>query len=472
MKKKKIFQLSVAIFTWGLMGSCTKDFTALSPVSQRNTTDFYQSQSDFNTSVMGAYVSLQLNGNFRQGIPVAFEMQSDNAFNGAGSTGVSEQYEQVDLFTQIPTGVFPELVWSDAYKGIDRCNNIIKYIDNATFDTKLKNQYKGEALFVRSLLYYNLSVIFGNIQSKFDVTDGIDRSLAQVDAATILNQIAGDLATAATLLPPVYAAIDKGRATSWAAKSLGAKVLLTVGKKTEAKTLLSDIINNGPYQLLPNYADVFGTTRKNNAESVFEVQYKAGGRKLGSMYTNMFVNPKGDQIGAGGGNIPFTITKSIRDEFEPGDKRFPVSIVDTSSVQAWWTVPKYFGAVSGPLDGDANWFVMRYSDVILMMAEAEGAPGGYTYINQIRTRAGLASIGASATQTFADQLLHERRVEFAFEGQRWPDLIRFGVAKRIMSKALTDRTGVQYTEDKIKLLFPIPQQEIDNSTNLIQNKDY
>ena len=472
MKKKKIIYLSAVVFTWFLIGSCSKDFTALSPVSQRNTTDFYQSQSDFNTSVMGAYVSLQLNGNFRQGIPVAFEMQSDNAFNGAGATGVSQQYEQVDLFQQIATGAFPELLWSDAYKGIDRCNNIIKFIDKATFDPTLKNQYKGEALFIRSLLYYDLAVIFGNIQSKFDVTDGIVRAIPQVDANTILNQVVIDLANAASLLPPVYSAADKGRATSWAAKSLGAKVLLTVGKKADAMTLLTDIINNGPYQLLPNYADIFGTSNKNNAESIFEVQYKSGGRKLGSMYTNMFVNPKGDQIGAGGGNIPFTITTSIRDAFEPGDKRFPVSIVDTSSVQAWWIVPKYIGNVSGALDGDANWFVMRYADVILMMAEAEGAPGGYTYINQIRTRAGLSSIGPSGTETFDEQLLHERRVEFAFEGQRWTDLLRFGVAKKVMAEALSDRTGLTFTENNIKLLFPIPQQEIDNSTKLVQNPDY
>lgn len=472
MKKLQIIYFLSILFAGFIFSSCGKDFTKLTPESQRNATAFYQSQSDFNTSVAGAYASLQLNGNTRQGIPVAFEMQSDNASNAAGASGISEQYEKVDLFQQIATGVFPELVWSDSYKGIDRCNNIIKLIDNASFDEKLKNQYKGEALFIRSLLYYNLTVIFGNVQLKLEPTSTIDRALPQVDAKTVYAQIATDLSTAAGLLPPTYSAIDRGRATSWAAKSLEAKILLTAGKKDEAKTVLSDIINNGPYQLLPNYADVFGTSHKNSAESIFEVQYLAGGRGLGSMYTNMFVNPKLDPIGAGGGNIPFAITKDVRDEFESGDKRFPVSIVDTSINQAYWVVPKYYGNVTGPLDGDANWIVLRYADVILMMAEAVGAPGGYTYINQIRTRAGLSSIGASATMTFDQQLLHERRVEFAFEGQRWPDLLRFGVAKKVMAKELTDRTGTKFTEDNIKLLFPIPQQEIDNSTNLTQNSDY
>ena len=293
-----------------------------------------------------------------------------------------------------------------------------------------------------------------------------------MDANTVYSQIVTDLTTAASLLPPTYSAANRGRATSWAAKTLEAKALLMAGKKAEAKPVLTDIINNGPYKLLPNFADVFGTSRKNGAESIFEVQYLAGGRGLGSMYTNMFVNPRGDQIGAGGGNIPFTITTSIRMEFEAGDKRLPVSIIDTSSVQAWWIVPKYIGNVTSNLDGDANWIVMRYADVILMMAEVLGAPAGYPYINQIRTRAGLPSIGASGTMTYDEQLLHERRVEFAFEGQRWPDLIRFGAAKKVMAKALTDRTGTPFTVDKIKLLFPIPQQEIDNSTKLIQNPDY
>ena len=472
MKKKQIIYLFSILLAGFIFPSCGKDFTSLTPVSQRNATDFYKTQSDFNTSVMGAYASLQLNGAFRQGVPVAFEMQSDNAFNGAGASGVSEQYEKVDLFQQLPTGAFPALVWSDSYKGIDRCNNIIKLIDNASFDQKLKDQYKGEALFIRSLLYYNLAVTFGNIQLKLDVTTSIDRDLQQVDVNTIYSQIVADLSTAAGLLPPTYSAVDRGRATSWAAKTLQAKALLMAGKKAEAKPVLTDIMNNGPYKLLPNYADIFGTNHKNSAESIFEVQYLAGGKGLGSMYTNMFVNPRGDQIGAGGGNIPFTITTSIRNEFEPGDKRLPVSIIDTSSVQAWWIVPKYIGNVTSNLDGDANWIVMRYADVYLLMAEAVGAPEGYTYINQIRTRAGLPSIGASTTMTYDQQLLHERRVEFAFEGQRWPDLVRFGMAKPIMAKALTDRTGTPYTPDKIKLLFPIPQQEIDNSTKLTQNPGY
>ena len=472
MKKKQINYFLSILLAGFIVSSCGKDFTSLTPVSQRNATDFYETQSDFNTSVMGAYASLQLNGNFRQGIPVAFEMQSDNASNGAGASGVSEQFEKVDLFQQIPTGGFPALVWGDSYRGIDRCNNIIKLIDKASFDQKLKDQYKGEALFIRSLLYYNLAIIYGNVQLKLDVTSSIDRNLQQVDANAIYSQIVTDLTTAAGLLPPAYSAVDRGRATSWAAKTLEAKALLMAGKKADAKPLLTDIMNNGPYTLLPNFADIFGTSHKNSAESIFEVQYLAGGRGLGSMYTNMFVNPRGDQIGAGGGNIPFTITTSIRDAFEPGDKRFPVSIIDTSSVQAWWIVPKYIGNVTGALDGDANWIVMRYADVILMMAESIGAPDGYMYINQIRNRAGLTSIGASTTMTFDEQLLHERRVEFAFEGQRWPDLIRFGMAKQIMSKALTDRTGTPYTPDKIKLFFPIPQQEIDNSTKLIQNPGY
>ena len=472
MKKKQIIYCISILFAGFMFSSCGKDFTSLTPVSQRNATDFYETQSDFNTSVMGAYSSLQLNGNFRQGIPVSFEMQSDNASNGAGASGVSEQFEKVDLFQQIPTGGFPSLMWGDSYRGIDRCNNIIKFIDKATFDQTLRNQYKGEALFIRSLLYYNLAVVFGNVQLKLDVTTVIDRDLQQVDANAIYSQIVTDLTAAAGLLPPTYSATDRGRATSWAAKTLQAKALLMAGKKGEAKTVLSDIITNGPYRLLPNFADIFGTMNKNSAESIFEVQYLAGGKGLGSMYTNMFVNPKGDQIGAGGGNIPFTITTSIRDEFETGDKRFPVSIIDTSSIQGRWIVPKYIGNVTGNLDGDANWIVMRYADVILMMAEATGAPDGYTLINQIRGRAGLPSIGASATMTYDEQLLHERRVEFAFEGQRWPDLVRFGVAQKVMAQALTDRTGTTFTMDKIKLLFPIPQQEIDNSTKLTQNPGY
>jgi hypothetical protein len=100
-----------------------------------------------------------------------------------------------------------------------------------------------------------------------------------------------------------------------------------------------------------------------------------------------------------------------------------------------------------------------------MLAEALGeTTQAYVYINQVRARAGLPAIAATTPSTFAKQLLDERRIEFAFENQRWQDLLRFGVAKSVMAKQLA------VTQDEIRLLFAIPQKEIDVSNGkLVQN---
>jgi DNA-directed RNA polymerase specialized sigma24 family protein len=116
-------------------------------------------------------------------------------------------------------------------------------------------------------------------------------------------------------------------------------------------------------------------------------------------------------------------------------------------------------------NGDNNWYVSRYADVLLMLAEALGeSTQAYVYINQVRARAGLAAISATTPSTFAKQLLDERRIEFALENHRWQDLLRFGLAKSTMAKQLA------VTEAEIRLLFAIPQKEIDVSNGkLVQN---
>jgi len=457
MKKQILFLLIPAF----LFVSCGKDFTSLSPKSQRNVASFYKSESDFRTAVNGAYDALQLNGTYGKNFVLMLEMRADNTENGGGASGLAASLEAIDKFNIVTTAEEIEQTWSDSYKGINRCNRIIDNIDNADFDQNKRDQYKGEALFIRSLLYYDMAVIFGNIPLKTDVTSTPNDKVNQVSADQIYSQIVGDLQTAIGLLPATYSGDNIGRATSWAAKSLLGKVQLTMGSKTDAATTLQDVVNNGPYSLLSDYANLWGPSNENNAESVFEVQFKAGGIGEGSAYTDMFT-PLGTVGGVGGGNAPQQVTTDIHNSFENGDERFSVSINDTAATSTGWWVPKYASTPFGPLDAGNNWYVMRYADVLLMLAEAVGEPNGYQYINQVRDRAGLGPVSAAEPGTYAEKLLHERRVEFAFEGQRWPDLLRFGMAKQIMAAQLGT------SQDQVHLLYPIPQREIDVAPDQMQ----
>jgi hypothetical protein len=192
----------------------------------------------------------------------------------------------------------------------------------------------------------------------------------------------------------------------------------------------------------------------------------------GSGFTNSF-SPSSDlQTGEGGGrNRP---TPDIVDSYEKGDERFKSSmdtiyVVDGDTSYARY-IRKYESNPSSNYDADNNFIVFRYSDVLLMMAEASGqGTVAYDYINQVRTRAGLNSINASSPGSFEDQLLKERRVELAFENHRWYDLLRFGKAVETMNNQF-DKQGFNITIDTHNLIFPIPQREID--LGLIQNPGY
>jgi hypothetical protein len=292
----------------------------------------------------------------------------------------------------------------------------------------------------------------------------------QLTKNQVLTQLVIDLTDAAGKISGTPSLI--GRATKWSALTLLGRVQLHLGNKSEAASALNQVINSGSFSLLSNYADLWGPSNENSNESIFEVQFVSGGMGEGSGFTNSF-SPSSDlQTGEGGGrNRP---TPDIVDSYEKGDERFKSSmdtiyVVDGDTSYARY-IRKYESNPSSNYDADNNFIVFRYSDVLLMMAEASGqGTVAYDYINQVRTRAGLNSINASSPGSFEDQLLKERRVELAFENHRWYDLLRFGKAVETMNNQF-DKQGFNITIDTHNLIFPIPQREID--LGLIQNPGY
>lgn len=460
--KKNILFISLALFQI----SCTKEFTELSPISERNISTAYKTASDFAVAINGAYDALQLPGTYGKNYLLLNEMRSDNVSNGAGSTGISATIEDLDLHREIATATELSLAWSDSYRGIARCNIILDKIGASEVSDALKGRYRGEALYIRSLLYYNLAVIFGNIPLQLtDVPSPSSVELKQLPASEIYNQIITDLITAEPLLPARYTGANVGRVTSGAVNTLLGKIYLTKGDKAAAANVLRKVVTSATYTLVPDYARLWGVANENGPESIFEVQFKTGGQGEGSGYLEYFANQIGRSGGAGGGNIPLTITPDLLAAYKTGDQRFSKSIFRNNRIPDTTYSIKYLSVQSIPFDGDNNWYVSRYADVLLMLAEAIGETAeAYGYINQVRTRAGLPNISASTAGTFAEKLLAERQVEFAFENQRWQDLLRFNVVKPVMSKHLA------ISEAAVRTLFPIPQKEIDVSIGkIIQN---
>jgi len=463
---KKIIILFTVL---SLSFSCSNEFTDLAPISNRNEADFFNTAGDLLASLNASYAGLQDPGVYNRAYWTMFEMRSDNTDQGADATGLARQYTEINQFTENSLNEQVDAAWRGSYSVIANCNVILQRIDKVSdIEEGLKNRIIGEAYFLRSLMYYHLAVAFGNIP--LQLTPFVPGDvLTQVNATAVYTQLAADLAIAETNLPISYSASDRGRATKGAAATLLAKVQLTLGNKANAEATLRRIIANYNYSLLPNFANLWGAANENNAESIFEVQFKSGGIGQGSFLTNEF-SPSGDlQTGQGfGRNRP---TLALINAFEPGDLRFSSSIGTSYINNANVVVnqnygKKQLGSLPTENDSDINFVVFRYADVLLMLAEALGeTPESYGLINQVRTRAGLANISSSTPGTFQNKLLKERQVELAFENHRWADLKRFGVVNQ---KLLESESDVINAND-IKDLFFIPQREMDINPNFVQN---
>ena len=471
-KFKNLYILVLSALTF----ACSEDFTDLAPISQRNVENFYQTATDIEVAVNGIYNSLRAEGAYNRSYWIMQEMRSDNTDQGTDVTGLAREITVIEEFEEISTSNIVEAAWVDSYFGIARANAVINRIDAVEMEEGLRNRLTGEALFLRSLFYYNLAISFGNIPLILTETQSVEEGQGhrQVDATAVFNQIAMDLASAENLLnlPSETGGLDLGRATKGSAATLLAKVHLMLGDDGPAETVLRRIISDYGYQLVDDYSNLWGISNEHNPESIFEVEYQGGGFGGGNQFTNSFT-PQTPTNGALGvwRNRP---TSEMLAAYEDGDERtyasldtvyFEVNNGDTTfltnSANDVRFITKY-GTENPFQEGDAsnNFTVFRYADVLLMLAEAIGENDeAYALINQVRNRAGLGDIDAATPGTFEDKLLQERRVELAFENHRWADLIRFGKVEAVMNAiGKTPRS-----------LFLIPQREIDLNGELDQN---
>ena len=243
------------------------------------------------------------------------------------------------------------------------------------------------------------------------------------------------------------------------------KVYLTLGDKSNAASALKRVTG---YSLVDNYADLWGVANEFNKESIFEVSYESGYGSLGNLFTSALNAELAITVTSGSRNWP---DPSLVAAYEEGDTRKDATVKGLGDEGIDWAGGNGYCIKYGTTnpssdnDGPNNWVVLRYADVLLMLAEAIGeSDESYGYINQVRARAGLGAISASTPGTFSEKLLHERKVELAFEGHRWPDLKRFGVAASVMSSIGVDIKG--------RLNLAIPQREMDINSSFTQNPGY
>lgn len=477
---KKI--LLYCLVTFVLNSGCQKDFLGRAPISDTDTENFYRTAEDMLQAVNAAYSFLRENGQYGQTLYAVGEVASDNTEILDAQAGID--ISQIDDFTTLTNNGLLNEMWNAHYKGILSCNAVIDRIGNVAMDESLKNRYIAEARFLRALMYFNMVRTFGDIplvtKEILKVEEGY--IYTRNASAEVYDQIVADFTFTAQTLPIKYVASDLGRATAGAAHGLLAKVYLTRQNWEQAAAEAKAVIDLGIYMLMPEYADVFAISNKNNAESLFDVQYKKGGYGLGSPFNNRFAPRQSGQlistIGAGTGhNHP---TAEMAGAYEAGDKRKDASMAEGYQNGNQFVAIRYVKKYLDPAlfeagDADNNWPILRYADVLLMRAEALNelgyAPDGEAFelLNQIRRRANLPEKNAATLpdqNSFRDAIAQERRVELAYENHRWFDLVRTGRALEVLRQKGKNIQSHQ-------LLFPIPQVQIDiNPDQIKQNPGY
>lgn len=500
--QSKYLSIALIIISSCLSG-CKKDFLNQAPESSLTNSNFWKTESDLKQGVNGAYSSLRGLGTFS--FWLFGEMRSDNTtFQYNAPQRGQENREQVDQFLANSANTLLQDFWRDTYTSIFRCNEVLDKVNDIPASEATKTQSIGEVKFLRAFHYFNLVRQFGGVPLRLEVTkapeDAPSKGRATVDA--VYAQIIADLNDAANKLPDAtnYAAADKGRVSKGSVNALLGEVYMTQKKFAEALVALRKVTG---YSLMATYASIFQIANKNNVESVFEIQYYAtAGTNLSSNFMYQFApfnsgtavtQDPGTNLSFGSGwNIP---TTDLISSYETGDLRKEVSLAEgftrTSGYVAVPYIKKYNQGFVQPGQTNVNFPVIRYADVMLMIAESLNEQGfvangeAFNLLNAIRTRAGLPAktsgnalpgLNITTQDAFREAIYQERKVELAFENHRWYDLVRTGKAVEVMNahgqreiaKAPAQFPSGAYMLNQNKTLLPIPQREVILD-NLSQN---
>lgn len=460
------------------LGSCSKLLEEI-PADTLVSSNFFKTQSDALAGMNAVYARLN-KGLYNRNFYVYTDEFTDD---GMAGIGVNNAFiRAIDNFTHAPVNDRIDLAWQEHYDGINRANEVIEKVPAINMDTQLRNRIVGEAKFVRALLYFNLVRLFGSVPlvlSPTASTAGLDVDQAAVDA--VYEQIKKDLTDAEGTLPLTYAGADVGRVTKGAATGMLARMYLTRKEWTLAAQKCKEVIDSKTYELWDDYAKIFQVGTENQKEAIFSVQFASN---ISNGNTMMLLSMPRGKVPGLTGNEADVPTDDLAKAYETGDRRREVTIRNSLDV-AGKNYPftncffKYYDPAVFSSSGDSgvNYPVLRYADILLMYAEALNELNGptaeaYALINQVRTRARngktgiLPNMTGLTKETFRDALLKERRVELAFEGIRWFDLIRTGRMVEVMKAH--GKTSVQ----PFHVLLPIPQREIDTNKKMKQNQGY
>lgn len=492
MKRRANFLLLIFALVL-LIGSCD-NILEENPRNEIFKTNFFQTENDAIGAINSIYAHMNsissgaFGGLYHSTYWVIQGLASDEMNNRLA--GAPQNDELQNFRFDAANANFYD-VWSNAYRVIFNANFAIEGITTMDLNETVKNSLLGEARFLRSMAYFDLVRMFGDIPLMLEGNAELRPS--KTNAAEVYDQIVSDLIMAADHLPDSYSVGGGlGRATSGAARGLLSKVYLTLGEYQLAAEAAQSVINSGRYSLWPDFAETFKIDNENGRETLFGVGFGDAGGAISFWEVGQFnvrLLPRELRTVIPGANAQGwqVATQHLYDSYDTNDRRRAVTFITSvgGSALADPHIRKYWDEEREPSAGntEADFIYLRYADILLIYAEAlnelNNGPNADAYeaINAVRRRARfdgtterdvLPDLANLSYEQFRSALLEERRKEFVAEGHRWFDLVRFGKLQELVPLA---KQGV--TPRPTDTLFPLPQIEIDLNQNLLpQNPGY
>jgi hypothetical protein len=508
-----VLGISLAI---SAMASCKKSFFNGTPIGQYTVDNYFKSDGEVQAATAALYGAPWFNYNCTYSMSIG-DVYSGNSTGDANAAMI--QFQNMNV-TQSNEYLYKG--WASLYTVVGQVNAIMQNLSNnpnaASLTAATKNTALGECYFMRAAAYFQLVRNYGAVPIidetvKFSSNYQLPRHIVSDVYKFIIN----DLKQAETKLPNRSTA--PGRVSAGAAKALLAKVYLTIDDFTNAKAKAWEVISNEStygYGLVDNFAELFYTRNNNNKETVWALQWVAsnadGAYGTGNV-TQAYCAAYGQELTGGtdgwgsfkpsidlqrdsiAGDLRRKATYMRADDFYPellqarGGYTYPSCKSRTGANVKKYVVGNYEdNAATGgvySMSTGINTYMIRYSDVLLTYVEAElgnntstSDPVAIAQFLRVRTRAGLGSVPVSSITT--DDLLRERRLEFAFEGQYWYDILRLPQDKALLKLSNIERGLFEswcgsgtVVSNKINvtanmLLFPIPQSEMDIDPKLAE----
>ena len=476
-----------------IISSCKK-FLDVAPESDATTGNAYRTAADADAALIGTYQTLYSDYFIWENF-VMYDVRSDNAYAG-GDDPELYQYDEVAVS---PLNSRILLTWRQLYNGIAKANLIIEKVPEIK-DSKLdvdnrRNNIIAEAKFLRAFFYFELVRAFGGVPivKEFGKITPAEANIKKSSDIEVYNFIAEDL-EAALVLPVEYSSssLSKSKATRGAVYALLAKVYAQRPDRDYTKVLAycNEVAKLG-YDLHSSYDQLFDGLNYHTRETIFLVQYIASSPET-NWGPQLLLPPS---ISGDDWRKYVTPSKNLISAYDAeGDevrKAASVLMEDVEWSDEFWKPCATSGPVPFPYklrhanawaSGD-HVYLLRYDDILLLKAEAlnelnRGAEA-LQPLNAVRNRVDLGDITLTAQPQLRDIILNERRLELAFEGYRWDDLIRAGKLVSTMNnlqefKLLCSGAGTKmiYNVNSNKSLMPVPQGELNRNPNLTQNSGY